>query len=239
MGDILAIANADLQQNNSYVYEYLDHLTANSIFSDMIVANSAIVETIEADTAFIQSIATNSAFVNALSANTAFINSIKASEGFFNNISVTGELVSSDFNIANNRGYKFYKDSGNVGRAVVPILEAKQIKNPVGNQVAIYSSSGLNARYTGTSNGAITNWNNLFSALWGSSEAVDVEAYMVHCSGQLYFSAQSITYFDRITLVRESSYLYLALYRNGKNVISTSWNDRNTPDIDADLYIIL
>ena len=100
MGDILAIANADLQQNNSYVYEYLDHLTANSIFSDMIIANTAIVETIEADTAFIQSIATNSAFVNALtsnsafisdlSANTALINSIKASQGFFDNITVAG-----------------------------------------------------------------------------------------------------------------------------------------------------
>ena len=115
MSDILAIANADLQQNNSVAYDYLDHLTANSIFADMLVANTAIIETLEADTAFMQSIASNTAFVNtltgnsafldAITANTAFINSIKASQGFFDNITVAG---TSTFNgVVNANGGTF------------------------------------------------------------------------------------------------------------------------------------
>ena len=101
MSDILAVANADLQQNNSIAYEYIDHLTANSVFVDLLVANTALVETLIADQAFVESIATssafidtltgNSAFINELSANTALINTIKSSQGFFDNITVAGD----------------------------------------------------------------------------------------------------------------------------------------------------
>ena len=48
LGDILGIANSDLSQNNSTVYEYLDHLTSNSIFTDLLVANTAYIEKLTA-----------------------------------------------------------------------------------------------------------------------------------------------------------------------------------------------
>lgn len=43
LGDILGIANTDLAQNNSTAYEFVDHLTANSIFTDLLVANNAYI----------------------------------------------------------------------------------------------------------------------------------------------------------------------------------------------------
>lgn len=48
VGDVLSIANADLEHNNSTVYQYLDHLTANTIFADMITANVAFITNIAA-----------------------------------------------------------------------------------------------------------------------------------------------------------------------------------------------
>lgn len=42
--DVYGIANADLYNNNSTLWEYLDHLTANSIYVDLLVANSAFID---------------------------------------------------------------------------------------------------------------------------------------------------------------------------------------------------
>ena len=53
MGDVLSIANADLQSNNSQVYEYLNHLTSNSIYVDLLIANQAFISKLIADQAFI------------------------------------------------------------------------------------------------------------------------------------------------------------------------------------------
>lgn len=44
MNEILTAANEDLARNNSKAYEYLDHLTANSIFVGKLVANTAFIE---------------------------------------------------------------------------------------------------------------------------------------------------------------------------------------------------
>lgn len=46
--DVLGIAGADLEHNNSYAWEYLDHLTSNSIYADMLVANQAFIELVTA-----------------------------------------------------------------------------------------------------------------------------------------------------------------------------------------------
>ena len=43
MSDVFSIANADLQNNNSQAYEYLDHLTSNSIYTDLLIANNAFI----------------------------------------------------------------------------------------------------------------------------------------------------------------------------------------------------
>ena len=48
LSDVLAIANADLKNNNSTVWAYLDHLTANSVYADMLVANEAFIDKIGA-----------------------------------------------------------------------------------------------------------------------------------------------------------------------------------------------
>lgn len=49
MGDILNVAQADLQKNNSRAYAYLDHLTSNQVFADRLVANQALVEKLTAE----------------------------------------------------------------------------------------------------------------------------------------------------------------------------------------------
>lgn len=46
--DVLGIAGADLEHNNSYAWKYLDHLTSNSIYADMLVANQAFIELVTA-----------------------------------------------------------------------------------------------------------------------------------------------------------------------------------------------
>ena len=90
MGDVLGVADADLEQNNSQAYEYLAHLSANSIFADLLVANAAFINELAADSAFITELTSSSAFINELTSNTVFTDAIKASQGFFENISVSG-----------------------------------------------------------------------------------------------------------------------------------------------------
>lgn len=46
--DVLGIANADLEHNNSHAWEYLDHLTTNSLYADMLVANQAFIDLVTA-----------------------------------------------------------------------------------------------------------------------------------------------------------------------------------------------
>lgn len=48
LGDILGIANADLKTNNSTVWQFLDHLTSNTTYTDMLVANEAFIEQLSA-----------------------------------------------------------------------------------------------------------------------------------------------------------------------------------------------
>lgn len=58
LSDVLDVANADLQKNNSTVYQFLDHLTANTIYADMIVANDAFINKITAKVVSIGNLAT-------------------------------------------------------------------------------------------------------------------------------------------------------------------------------------
>ena len=48
MSDILGIAGADLEHNNSQAWEYLNHLTSNSVYTDLLIANSAFINTLTA-----------------------------------------------------------------------------------------------------------------------------------------------------------------------------------------------
>lgn len=58
MSDVLGIANADLQHNNSNTYEYLDHLTSNSIYTDMLIANSAFIQQLTSEIISVGSVLT-------------------------------------------------------------------------------------------------------------------------------------------------------------------------------------
>jgi hypothetical protein len=50
----MSVATSDLEQNNSVVYEYLDHLTSNSIFTSMLIANTAFINELFAQQITIQ-----------------------------------------------------------------------------------------------------------------------------------------------------------------------------------------
>lgn len=48
LSDVLGIASVDLERNNSTAYEFLDHLTSNTIYTNMIVSNQAFIEQLTA-----------------------------------------------------------------------------------------------------------------------------------------------------------------------------------------------
>lgn len=225
MSDILGIAGADLEQNNSVAYEYLDHLTANSIFSDLIVANTALVD----------SLTSNQAFITELSANSAFISAIKASQGFFDGITITGDIQSSDFSVANNRGYKLYKDSFGIGRAIIPILECNQIQHYSGRDTPVLAAGGLNSPYYESTVGGYinNNWYSIFGRLWGTSDKLGSSGY-VHASGRYQETLASVPgTFDRMSVDRESDSVRIKLYMFGDQVFDKTWTGTNIPSFNV------
>ena len=58
MSDVFSIANADLRNNNSQAWEYLDHLTSNSIYTDMLIANSAFIQQLTSEVVSVGSLIT-------------------------------------------------------------------------------------------------------------------------------------------------------------------------------------
>lgn len=58
MSDVFSIANADLQNNNSQAYEYLNHLTSNSIYTDLLIANSAFIQQLTSEVVAVGSLIT-------------------------------------------------------------------------------------------------------------------------------------------------------------------------------------
>jgi hypothetical protein len=235
MGDILAIANIDLQQNNSVVYEYLDHLTANSIFTDMLVANSALIDNLISNQAFITGLTANTAFINDLTANNLFIGNIKASNGFFNNISITGEIQSSDFSTESHRGYRLYNDGG-VGRAIIPIMNCYNLVNYRGADYPVYAVNGIQANYVaGTGAQIITSWVTLFGKIWRTSGYGGSE--LIHASGHLTTAIPSTINFDRLILYREPGYVQVIAYRYGSQVYSNTWAETDVPDISLSIVL--
>ena len=61
LGDVMSVANEDLQQNNSLVYDYIDHLTSNSIFASLLIANTAFIDNLFAQQITIK----NSGFIQS------------------------------------------------------------------------------------------------------------------------------------------------------------------------------
>lgn len=221
MSDILELANVDLEQNNSVAYEYLDHLTANSIFSDLLVVNTALVE----------SLTSSQAFISELTANSAFIELIKASQGFFDGITITGDIQSSDFSITNNRGYKLYKDSLGIGRAIIPILQCNQIQHYSGRDTPVLAAGGLTSSYYESSLGGYinNNWYSIFGRLWGTSDKLGSSEY-VHASGRFQETLASLPgTFDRMSVDRESDSVRIKLYMFGDQVFDKTWTGTNIP----------
>lgn len=44
LSDVLGISNDDLKENNNTVWEYLDHLTTNSVYTGMVIANEGFID---------------------------------------------------------------------------------------------------------------------------------------------------------------------------------------------------
>lgn len=83
LSDVLSLANADLQNNNSTAWEYLDHLTTNTAYIDMIIANNAFIDKLSARIITADIVTTDELFVNnKIKADLIDVASIKSSEGF-------------------------------------------------------------------------------------------------------------------------------------------------------------
>lgn len=133
LSNVLGLANADLRNNNSTVYEFLDHLTANTTYTDMLVANQAFINQIAAhiitaDFAKVSDIEAGNITVPAgavrVGSSTLVedgkisTNLLKVEDGFFNNISMTGTLKNGDFEDTGTKGTYIYYDS-NLRRSAI------------------------------------------------------------------------------------------------------------------------
>ena len=223
LSDVLGIADADLQQNNSQAWEYLYHLTSNSVYADMIVANTAFIDKVTAavvavgdlitvgdahaytDDAIDDYIADTGIDRNyvviqngKITAGLIDTNAIKATAGFFNDITVQGTLISADFNVAQNKGYKLSQTNG-IGVAEIPLLKCANLTNIHGTDQALYCPSGLTAAYHSSNNsGIINNWVTLISALFPGNQGTG-SANLVHVSG---FIGSIVV--DRLTVLFDS-----------------------------------
>lgn len=188
LSDVLGIANADLEQNNSQAWEYLNHLTSNSIYADMIVANTAFIDKVTTkvisagdlitvgdaeaytdnalndyiqDTGITRdyTVIENGKIVTGL----IDVDAIKATAGFFTNITVQGELIAEDFNIDLNRGYRLFKYNG-IGTAQIPLLYCANIANIRKTGEPLYTPDGFQARYL-SSTGSSSKYSNWLSLL--------------------------------------------------------------------------
>lgn len=253
LSDVLGIADADLETNNSQAWEYLDHLTSNSIYADMIVANTAFINRVTAgviaagdlitvgdahdytDDAiddYIEATGITRNYVviqnGKITAGLIDTDAIKATQGFFTDITVQGSLISADFNIASNKGYRLYQYNG-VGTAEIPLLRCANLVNVHGNDQALYCSSGFKAQYCASNaTSAITNWVNLVNTLMpnnlGSGSATGV-----HVSGVI--DEHEIDRLDVIfDAVNYPPFVTIYGYRNGRQVYS--YNGLVFPTID-------
>lgn len=125
LSDVLSIANADLKNNNSTAWEYLNHLTANDVYTDLIIANSAFIEKLATKIISVKEIATIGNVDNALiqlvgsenvsghtiiaggkiKADLIDVAKIKATSGFFDNVTtngVTANNITTNGMVANN-----------------------------------------------------------------------------------------------------------------------------------------
>ena len=259
MSDVFSIAGADLEQNNSQAWEYLNHLTANSIFSDLIVANTAFINSLTAkviaagdlitvgaaedyadqaaadavdDYIADTGITRNYTVIENGKITTSLIDTdaIKATAGFFTDITVTGELVSSDFSIAQNKGYKLSQPGG-IGKAEIPLIYCANLRHLDGKS-PIFSYTGFKgAFYAPTHTGSITTWNNVFTSLFPGGYGT---ASMIHVVGFITKPAQGIVpevsyMVDRITLIRDTDLITIRGYYQTNEVYT--YQDLNSGDL--------
>lgn len=152
LSDVLSIANADLQNNNSTAWEYLYHLTANSIYTDLLVANSAYIDKLMAkvvnaglvttgtlDDAIVSSrLRSEQEAINKLGLNTTI------SEG---QVIITGGTILADYiNVGTLKveNAKYADNSGNTGTVQgYTLIQGGQIDASLINTAAIKATAGF------------------------------------------------------------------------------------------------
>lgn len=130
--DVLAVADEELASNNSDIVQFLDHLTANSIFVDKLVANTILTNQIFANTAVLNQIfandikATGSIRVGnrynaagTVADNTktgAWLGNsgvLKAHKAELTDVSISGGAIQSDNYVSGTSGFKINGTTGN------------------------------------------------------------------------------------------------------------------------------
>lgn len=258
MSDVFSIAGADLESNNSQAYEYLNHLTSNSIYVDLLIANSAFIQQLTSEVVSVGSLITVGAVDEKIleaegvaaddataKANAALdaalvalvgsdnvrdhtiisggkiisglidVDAIKATAGFFQNISVEGELISSDYDFEQLKGYKLYKNPSDIGVAEIPLLYTKQIQTI--NYKEVYVNSRLSVPRGLMSNG------NIYTNLFNFVNQVFYQGYGVNPVGNGYFHVTGQiggNTIDRLFLSITATSVYVRGYLQGNSIYS-------------------
>lgn len=258
MSDVFSIAGADLESNNSQAYEYLNHLTSNSIYVDLLIANSAFIQQLTSEVVSVGSLITVGAVDEKIleaegvaaddataKANAALdaalvalvgsdnvrdhtiisggkiisglidVDAIKATAGFFQNISVEGELISSDYDFEQLKGYKLYKNPSDIGVAEIPLLYTKQIQTI--NYKEVYVNSRLKVARGLMSDGLVyTNLFNFVNQVFYQGYGVNpVGTGCFHVTGQI--GGNTI---DRLNLIITATSVYVRGYLQGNSIYS-------------------
>lgn len=152
LSDVLSIANADLRNNNSKAWEYLDHLTSNTAYIDMVVANQAFIDKLMAkvvNAGLVTTGALDDAAVNArLKAEQEALTKLGLNADIRNGTTViTGGTILADYiNVGTLKveNAKYADNAGNTGTVQgYTLIQGGQIDTTLINTNAIKAAAGF------------------------------------------------------------------------------------------------
>lgn len=170
--DIYGIANADLKSNNSIAWEYLDHLTANTIYVDLLVANSAFIDRLQTNLVSAGMITTGQ--LSESSANAK----IQAEQDAINKLGLSTDVVSGSVVIT---GGTILADYINVG--TLKVENAKYADN-AGNTGTVQGYTLIEGDKIKTGLLNVNEiWANIFTAKSGTFENLTVTGNFLSTKG--------------------------------------------------------
>jgi len=253
LSDVLSVANADLNNNNSDAKEYLDHLTANSAFiNDLVVGNTAFIQRLIANELIANKIQTTELNAAMITSGKISADRIDATALFTQDIILKGAFYTDNYNYDTKTGFKisgeetiynnntFELNSDNIRISKNGDIEMKG-NSVIGGNVLI----GENTTITGNViSGPMILSNEKPSALvktYDKGTFLSSVTFFNKCEG----TYGTISFYRGVKTYKKYSATYdtydaeIILYDNsGKQVYYKKWHDKYPEDIKLDFDLI-